>query len=300
MHKQIKVFFLLMICTACQLSPFDREKPPGAGDPDLLAQPKTGLFISGAGASTFLALPILELLRKEKLSFDVTTGTGWGAWLAAFYAKNQSTDELKWNLFKLQELGFFGSKWFNNKKKQASILQTLTKEALNSPLKTPFFCPGLSKHNTVLWFSHKAPAKAVFHCLQDLPPLFLDLSYALRGARGGGSLFSAGALLRRLKAGGVKTLIWIKPGFAGSSAQNSEKKLWIFWKELSSYLNDVQKNDLKGFSNILILTTKTTRFEVYDFSKLNAIIKTAPTPGVREKVYRLIQARARKTGAQGK
>ena len=171
---------------------------------------KVGLFISGAGANTFSALPLLELMQSQNIRFTLTAGTGWGAWLAGFYAKNQNIDELKWNLLKLKEQGVFGTKWFGNKKKRIKILKAITEEFLSSPLGISFACPVLSRTNfNILFLNRKKPSHSVLSCLQGLPPLFF--SFFKKGGRG--SVFSAGPLLEYVRQQ-VDVIIWIKPSLS--------------------------------------------------------------------------------------
>ena len=171
----ISILILFFCVSGCQL--ISTKTDPGKKKPldKIVSQetPKIGLFISGAGANTFSSISLLELFQKEKIYFDFIAGTGWGAWIGAVYAKNQSVDELKWNVFKLKEQGVFGTRWFKNKKKRVRILKAITKEVLSSRLHTPFVCPSLGKNNHhLLWLTERKPLQAVFNCLNMVPPLF--------------------------------------------------------------------------------------------------------------------------------
>ena len=145
------LLFFFFCLSSCQL--FSFKKKPSLKPKDTQEQfkerKKLGLFISGAGVHTFSSLPLLELLQN--IPFDFTSGTGWGAWLAALYAKNQSVDELKWNIFKLQEKGIFEEKWFDNKKTRSRLLKILIEETFSSPLRTFFTCPVLDQKGFISW-----------------------------------------------------------------------------------------------------------------------------------------------------
>ena len=292
-----KLLFFLFSLFGCQLISLKKEpiKPPlktkeeaEKEESKKVEKPKIGLFISGAGANTFSVVPILELFQKQNLHFDFISGTGWGAWLAAVYAKNQSAEELKWNLFKLKEKGVFGTRWFNNKRKRVKILKALTKEILPSSLSTPFVCPALSKQGKILWFTGNKPTQALFNCLNRLPPLFFFFNKS--GIQG--SLFSVKPTFTYIQNSGINTLIWLKPSLSTKNFKQ-DPVFSIFWKELFTHLNTIQKkylqNTEKNHQKIqtIILETKKSTFSLYDFSHLNTIMKKSLPLSTTEKVYRL-------------
>ena len=288
----IKFLFLFFCLSGCQLFSVKTEKVEPALEKKeeikKTEEPKIGLFISGAGANTFSVIPILELFQTKNLHFDFISGTGWGAWLAAIYAKNQNVEELKWNLFKLKEKGVFGTKWFSNKKKRVKILKTLTKEILPSSLNTPFVCPALSKQGKILWFTEKRPSQAIFNCLNRLPPLF----FSFGKTKAQGSLFSARSTLIYIKNSGINTLIWLKPSLSSKNLKQ-DPVFSIFWKELSSHLDTIKKDYLQNNKqnhekfHTIILETKKSGFSLYDFSHLNTIMKKPLPLSTTEKIYRL-------------
>ena len=239
-----------------------------------------GLFISGAGANTFAVLPLLELIQNQSIRFEVSAGTGWGAYLAGFYSKSQNVDNLKWNLLKLNQQGVFGTKWFGNKKKRIKILRSITEEFLSSPLNTAFACPVLSKRAKLLLLKEKQPALAVLNCLQGLPPLFF--SFFKKGGKG--SLFSAGPLLEYVRQK-VDVVIWIKPSLSLRSLKR-DPAFYLFWQELKAYLNRQEKL-LEKEKNLIIIKTKGDSFSVDKFSSLNAIIKTPVLLSEQKKIQTL-------------
>ena len=282
-------FLFLFFLSGCQL--FSLKKPvkhPPTKKEAKIEKPKIGLFISGVGANTFSVVPILELFQKQNLYFDFLSGTGWGAWIAAVYAKNQSAEEVKWNLFKLKEQGVFGTKWFNNKRKRVKILKALTKEVLPSPLKTPFVCPALNKTGKILWFTGNKPDQAIFNCLNRLPPLF----FFFNKTQIQGSLFSVKPTLTYIKKQDITDLIWLKPSFSAKNLKQ-DPVFSIFWKELFSHLNTLQDEYLQNTqkktekTHITILKTKKSAFSPYDFSYLNTIMKKSLPLSTKKKVYRL-------------
>ncbi|MDE0119415.1 MAG: hypothetical protein OXM55_05350 [Bdellovibrionales bacterium] len=231
------VFFFCF--NSCQLLSSKKKEPSQRLDtPKKQKQrKKLGLFISGAGVHTFSSLSLLELLQN--IHFDFTAGTGWGAWLAALYAKNQSVDELKWNLFKLQEQGIFETKWFDNKKTRTRLLKTLIEETLPSSLQTSFTCPVLDKKGHVSWLREKTPVHSLLSCLNSLPPLFFSFDNREKQ----GSLFSAESTMKYMGRQGIDIIIWVKP-FFHPKLKESNKLPSLFWKELFSHLNEVQKKIL--------------------------------------------------------
>lgn len=279
----IFIFFFCM--SGCQLISVKKDpakKPPEDQTITQEEVPKIGLFISGAGANTFSSIPLLELLQKEKIQFDFIAGTGWGAWIAAVYANNQSADELKWNVFKLKEQGVFGTKWFKNKKKRVRILKTITKEVLSSRLNTSFVCPSLGKNGQLLWLRGRRPMKAVFNCLNMVPPLF----FLFGKTKGYGSLFSAHLTLQYLQDRNIHTVIWIKPSVSLKSNEQ-DMTFSIFWKELAMYLDTIQRQHFYKQMKIIKLDISPSSFSLYDFSELNAIMKSPVHLLNQEKIYRL-------------
>ena len=269
------------------LSPPQKEPPPSepVEKPVSAKEIKIGLFISGAGANTFSALPLLELIQNQNIRFEWTAGTGWGAWLAGFYGKNQHTDELKWNLLKLKEQGVFGTKWFGNKKKRIKILKAITEEFLSSPLDIHFACPVLGHKARILFLNEKRVATSVLNCLQGLPPLFFSF---FRKA-GQGSFFSAGPLLEHILQQ-VDVVIWIKPALYLRNLRR-DPAFYLFWRELSAYLNK-QKEQLKKAENVLILETKAKTFSVDSFSHLNSITQTPVLPSEQKKLKRFLEKKS--------
>lgn len=282
-HWFFTVFILFFCVSGCQHVSLKKGKIKQPFDTTILQESsKIGLFISGAGANTFSSISLLELFQKEKIQFNFIAGTGWGAWLAALYAKNHSVDELKWHLFKLKEQGVFGTRWFKNKKKRVKILKTLTTEVFSSPLRTPFVCPSLGKNGQLLWMTERRPAQAVFNCLNMVPPLFFLFSKT----QGYGSLFSADLTLKYMKDRGINTIIWIRPSFSLKSTEQ-DITFSIFWNELIAYLNNIQNKYSHEQNQTTILKTKSSSFSLYDFSDLNAIMKSPVPLATREKIYRL-------------
>ncbi len=284
----IQIFFLFCL-SACQFFSAQREQvkePSNKEDKEDKAymekKVRIGLFISGAGANTFSAVSLLELFHQEKIRFDFISGTGWGAWLAALYGKHQSVDELKWNLFKLKEQKVFETKWFNNQRKQAKLLRTLTTEALSGGLQNPFVCPALNKKGQMIWLTENRPVSAALGCLNKLPPLFLSFNKISEQ----GSLFSADISLEYMHNRGMDILIWIKPAFF-PKARTEGKTVSFYWKELYSYLNHIQKQSPRKYPKLIILETPFSSFDLDDFSRLNVIMKSPPSLSAREKIYRL-------------
>ena len=289
MYKNILVLFFLFFSGCQTISTHrDKDKTPPEKQEEIAQkeQMRIGLFISGAGANTFSTIPILELLQKEKIKFSAVGGTGWGAWIAALYAKDQNVDELKWNLFKLKEQGVFGTKWFSNKKKRVKILKKITNEALSSTLPIPFVCPFLNNRNYISWMTEITTTQSVFSCLHKLPPLF----FSLKKKGGQGSLFSIAPLLKYMQqVQGVELIIWIKPSILLQSTGQSPA-FSLFWKELSAYMNGLKEEYINNHNaKIFLLEINQSISFLDDFSKLNAILKSSVPFLLKQKVYRLKQ-----------
>ena len=262
---------IIILCFFCFLSGCQLLQKKETPSPKLKEKAKMGLFISGVGAEVFSAVPFLEKFQEEKINFHLSSGIGWGAWLSAMYAKNQSAEEIKWNLFKLQEQGVFKKRF---KHKREKVLRKTIKESLSGSLSIPFACPFL--HGKELIFTFSNSSEKLFYCLQSLPPLFFF------SGKTQGSLFSADRALKTLlKSSDI--VVWIRSKI---KINNSDGIQRVFYRELSAYLNRLQKNKVSS-KKIIIL--ETTPFFPDDFSRLNSIIKTQPAWTEREKIEKLKQ-----------
>ncbi len=316
------VFFLILCfsLSACHiLSPKEpkKEKPT---QPTELIKPekiKIGLFISDAGAGTFSALPLLKLFQQKNIPFDFTAGTGFGAWLSAFYGKNQNVDDIKWSLFKLKEQGIFETKWFSKKEKKAKVFKNLIKETFSSSLPVPFVCPAVNNTGQIFWQKGKSPDKALLNCLNYIPPLFFNFG----NKRVSGSLFSVDQTLKHIQEKGISILIWIKPSL--SISKGSDKALTLFLRELKAHLKYVEKQYLawskiskdkmrknqergayktergayKTLSQVIILKPSARGFSYQDFSQLNHIMNPPIPEREKQKIIdlkNLIKQRAKK------
>lgn len=286
-------FFL----SACALTRPEKKDIEPSGKPTPKEEKiKLGLFISGAGANTFSALPFLELFQKQNIPFDFIAGTGWGAWLAGLYAKNQTVDNIKWNLFKLKEQKVFEKHWFRKKRKNTKLLKSITKKALFSPLSIPFVCPAVNSAGQIFWFKEKKPGISVLRCLNNIPPLY----FSFENKKEYGSLFSAELTLKYAQKKGINTLIWIKPSI--QLKNDLDKTPSLFWRELIAYLNNMQKRytpkkanhlsyrkkeNTQNQNNVIILETKASSFSVSDFSHLHIIMKTPVLLREKQKIINL-------------
>ena len=198
-----------------------------------------GLFISDGGKGTFSLIPILKFFQENQLQFDSIIGTGWGAWLGAYFAKNQNTDEVQWNLFKLQQRGVFEKKLFSNKKKQARIIQTNLRQTFSSRLNTKFACPAFNKKGNLQWLGNRNPAKAVLHCLNLLP----ETNFKFENINAWGSVFVAGQALNRLKESGMDVIVWLKgPLQCQLTDQKQTEEKRTYWLELSHQIKRIKPN----------------------------------------------------------
>ena len=275
----IGIFFLFSINISCQSikksvepkssTKIEEEEVQVSEKPSV----KIGLFISDAGVYTFSALSVLDFFEEKNIQFDLVTGSGWGAWIAGFYAKNKTTNELKWNLFKLKQKGLFVKTGFFNKKDKKGILIANIKETFNSPLKTRFACPALNSSGERLWFREYQPVTALLNCLNWLPPLFLKLTDSHQA-----SLFSTQAAFEYLQSQGMDIIVWIRPVFRLKGLDLKENYAAVFWKELILNLNRQ-----KELENLFIFSLPVFPYSIADFSRLDSIVKsTVPSSVVRK------------------
>ena len=216
-------FAFLLFFSSCQT--LKEQKPPAPTPPDETPiqtyTPKIGLFISDGGKGTFSLIPVLKFFQENQLHFDSIIGTGWGAWLGAIFAKNQNTDEIRWNLFKLQKKGVFENKLFTNKKKQGKVIESNIKRALSSGLSTRFICPALNKRGNLKWLGNRNPANAVLSCLNSLP----QINFQFKNTNHWGSVFVAEQALEQLKTSGMDIIIWLKGPLQCIFTDQKQKKL---------------------------------------------------------------------------
>ena len=277
----LSIFFLLSINISCQNIKRSAEPKPAIEEEVSIPEKpsvKIGLFISDAGVYTFSALSVLDFFEQKNVQFDLVTGSGWGAWIAGFYAKNQTTNELKWNLFKLERKGLFVKTGFFNKKSKKDILISNIKETFGSPLKTRFACPALNNNGERLWFREYQPVTALLNCLNLLPPLFLQLKPDSHQA----SLFSTQAALEYLRSQGMDIIVWIRPVFQLKGLDLKADYASIFWKELILNLNRQKENE-----NIFIFSLPVFPYSLADFSKLDMIVKRSVPLSVHKKFSKL-------------
>lgn len=276
----IGIFFLLSVNISCQSIKRSVEPKPSEKEVEVSEKPavKIGLFISDAGVYTFSALPVLDFFEQKNIQFDLVTGSGWGAWIAGFYAKNQTTNELKWNLFKLEQKGLFTETGFFSKKSKKDVLIANIKETFNSPLKTRFACPALNSNGERLWFREYQPVTALLNCLNLLPPLFLRLKTDSYQA----SLFSTQAAVEYLRSQGMDIIVWIRPVFQLKGLKLKEDYASIFWKELILDLNRHKEKE-----NVFIFSLPSFPYSIADFSKLDMIVKSTVHSSVVRKFSKL-------------
>ncbi len=239
--KSAKVFglcWLILVLPACKsLSSLKNQgafllSQEGASEDQQAL--KVGLFISdGGGEGTFTLIPVLKLLQENQLHFHSITGTGWGAWLAAVFARSQNINQAEWALFKLRQKGVFEDKLFTQKKSQAVALSRMTGEFFNSPLGTEFYCPVLSPRGELKFVG----AFLLLGCLNALPPL----NFVFPGMMYRGSVFAAQAALNRLKLKGMDLIVWLKGPVecALKDLRPGDKEL-SYWWELVYQLKNLQ------------------------------------------------------------
>ena len=278
--------FVLLLQTACRhtpLPPTEESLKEEKQDTSFLEQPsapvlKTGLFISDGGVHTFSALAVLDFFQENNFSFDFVAGSGWGAWIAAFYAKNHNTSELKWNLFKLQQNKLFAKTGFFNTKNQPDILAENIKQIFTSSLQTSFACPALNQKGQREWFREYQPRTALLNCLNLLPPRFFKFKNNSYKAH----LFSAVSAIEYLKAQGMELIIWIRPEIPLKGLALKEHYAVAFWQELALNLNQIKPD-----SRTFIISIPVFSYSINDFSKLGMIIKNPLPFSVKRQIIHL-------------
>ncbi len=281
--KKSFLLCLLFALTACQFLQRLKTKDLSVTTETATekSKPLVGLFISDAGANTFAAIPILEFFQQQNLQFDVIAGSGWGAWLGAFYAKNQNMNQAKWNLFKLQEKKLFQERAFISRKKQTRQLKKSIEQAFLTPLKVPFFCPAINRKEKLVLLSGVRPVRAVLSCLQLVPPLSFQFE---KSTQYQGSFLSVKQVLYEMKKRKIDLVVWIKsPIQLGLFREEEKESAKFWWSEWVRFINDIKTEDF-----VFVFEPKAFSFSIYDFSKIDAIIKT-PLPLSLNRRFRILK-----------
>ena len=240
---------------------------------------KVGLFISAGGAQSFSALSALSALEQEGIYFEQLSGSGWGAWIAAFYSQSQKVSNLKWNLFKLKEQGVFDKKLFN-KKKPAKLLRENLKDLSPTNYSAQFFCPSFTQSARLLWHKGQRDLDFLLKCLNLAPPLFFQFQEASTAQA---SFFSFRASLKQFQKKGIDIIVWIKPQFSLRNLEKENPITTLFWKELFFLLNQEQEHLVQSLlpTKLIVIKTHAPGKSLKDFSALREIFQS-PLP-YREK-----------------
>ena len=285
--KFCSMLFLIIFSLSCRHiklkdTPLETAEPTAEDIEESPPPLKTALFISDGGLYTFLALPVLDFFSSNKVPIDTVAGAGFGAWVAAFYAKNESTSELKWNLFKMQKKGLFNKKGFFKGDKTSQILEDNIKEVFAGGLKLNFICPALTSGGKRKWFTARSPASySLLSCLNHLPPLF----FKFKNTSSKASLFSAKNIFKHLKSQGMDVIVWIKPSFQSAhltKAGLAPDYAFLFWSERALYLED---QDL--FENVIVFSLPPVSIPVDDFSHIDKMIKMPLSFSVKKQFSKL-------------
>ena len=257
---QIFCIFFIVLSVGCQhLSPLKKN-------------PKMGLIIGPGGARTLSALGVLKVLEEYDIPIHHIVGIGWGAWLAALYAKNKSLAEVRWSFYKLSKSGFFETSILNKSlkpKKVSALKKNLQENFSVKKTKIPFSCPILTTQNKKIWKTQRFLKNAVQSCV-GLPPLFkMDSSIK-------SSPFSIRDSIQHLKSQNVDLVIWINPLGDGSlfSKGQASSDIELFWNEMAYMFQNIEDTP-----TVLKITPSLFLFSIADFSKTDSIIATGEKAG---------------------
>ena len=238
----------------------------------LKKNPKIGFIIGPGGARSLSAIGILKVFEEYDIPIKHVVGIGWGAWIAALYAKNQSLTEVRWSFYKLSKSGFFGTSILKSplKAKSLSTLQENIKENFSTTkTKIPFSCPIMTDSYKKIWKTQNNLMSAVRSCL-PLPPFFKVSNYTKT------SPLSIEDSIQYLKKKGMNLIVWINPLEKGAlfPSQSSHAEIKIFWKEVAYNFNNI-----KNTASVIKLSPSLSSYSMGDFSKIDSIIATGEKVG---------------------
>lgn len=239
------------------------------GDHSLKKSPRIGFIIGPGGALSLSAIGVLKTLQENNISVDFVLGMGWGAWSAAVFSKNKSTDEIQWSFHKLLKRGFFSSSLLKHPLKQKNIseIEKELEENFGSfdLVKISFSCPSFTQYGVKVWQTEKFLKSSVKKCLA-VPPFF---KYTL------GAPFSMRAAIAYLQHKKMDIIIWVNPLqgqlFSENFPQNGIRLLWI---EMSESFRLIPEEP-----GIFKVTPDLTDFYLGDFSKIDDLILRGRSAG---------------------
>ena len=232
---------------------------------------KVGVIVGPEGARTLSALGVLKAFEEKNIPVHHIVGIGWGAFLAAVYAKNQSVDEVQWSFYKLLKRGFFETSLLKHplKPKSLDLMNQSLEENLNAKTQIHFSCPFMNRRGQKIWQTEKILQRSVRNCLA-VPPFFkLDKST--------GSLFSVRSAISYLKNKNVDLIIWIHALETGPffPREFSKSETVFLWNELADSFHLIPEE-----SSVYKITPSLGGFYLSDFSKMREIISKGEKEGV--------------------
>ncbi len=93
--------------------------------------PKLGVVLGPGGARTQAQIGFLRELEKNQIEVFAISGIEWGAYVAALYANKNKSNDIEWQISKL-EPDFFEKKLLSSSTKTASDLGSFFKNTLGS------------------------------------------------------------------------------------------------------------------------------------------------------------------------
>lgn len=148
----------------------------GAGQSSMVA-PKISVVISGGGAKSIAALGVIKAFREAKIPIHSVAGVEFGSLIAALYAKNNSVNDVEWQLSKIKDTDF--GKPLSNKDLN-KMLDSIWKNESVESFATPFSCTSLNLNRKKSYILAKGSARQVLSFCLPYPPLFeaVGQSYA--------------------------------------------------------------------------------------------------------------------------
>ena len=129
MNKKIfpSIVLLGMSLSACQL-----PQPQPTVIPLVPEQPTVAIVMGEGYARSFAHIGVMRVLEKEKIHIDMIVGSGLGAVMAAFYARQKSSFDMEWHALQMEKKNYL------QKEKSKKSESTLSLHPLSEFLKTKF------------------------------------------------------------------------------------------------------------------------------------------------------------------
>jgi hypothetical protein len=154
--------------------------------------PRIGIIFSGGGAKTWAHIGVIKEIEKAKWPIQSVAGFEWGAAVAALYAHKFSSNEVEWEMSKVND--------FSNVEETSQML--FDKQSV-SELKAPFVCASLNISKQTIYLLNRGQLNKLMPFCLAHPPLSPPYGQSVA------ELSDIAGLAQHLRATGANKIILI-------------------------------------------------------------------------------------------